>query len=156
MSRDQIKIKQGSVITVRKKIEPYKHLFQRDEHSKGIHKEQRDIISIIPGNSSTQDLLSRIKQAKPYAILTHHFGRPSIQETITGIREIALSGVLDVISVSPDQNAQEYFFRPNKMEPGQKCQDGVPLRTSIDMEGIYEASRRGNFPLVRCKNNDYF
>ena len=150
MARNQLKIKQGPVRMLGKKIEPNKHLFKRDEHSKGIHTEQRDIISIIPEKSSTQDLLSRIKLAKPYPILAHHFGRPNIQETITGIKEIALSGVLDVISISPDQNAQEYFFRPDKLEPGQQCDDGVPLRSSRDMEAIYEASRRGNFPLVRC------
>ena len=150
MSRNQIKIKQGSVRMSEKRVEPDKHLLTCDEHLKGIHTEQRDRISIIPEKNSTQDLLSRIKQAKPNPILTHHFGRPSIQETISGIKEIALSGILDVISISPDQNAQEYFFRPDEMESGQQYIDGVPLRSTKDMEAIYEASRRGNFPLVRC------
>ena len=100
--------------------------------------------------NDTHDLIGRINQKYPYPILRHHFGRPTIEETIEGIREIALSGVLDVISIGPDQNAQEHFFRPEGMEPNQTGAGGVPVRTNKDMEALYEASRCGNFPLMRC------
>lgn len=96
------------------------------------------------------DLLDRIKQTYPYPILRHHFGRPTMEETISGIRKIALSGVLDVISVGPDQNAQEHFFRPEEMDPSQTGAGGVPVRSSDDMKALYNATRCGNFPLMRC------
>ena len=63
--------------------------------------------------SFPQDFLGRISQKFPYPLIRHHFGRPTMQETIEGIRHIALSGVLDIISIGPDQNAQENFFRPD-------------------------------------------
>ncbi|HPT10729.1 MAG TPA: cobalamin B12-binding domain-containing protein [Bacteroidales bacterium] len=96
------------------------------------------------------DLISRIRENYPYPILRHHFGRPTMEETLKGIREIALSGVLDVISIGPDQNAQEHFFRPGGMDHNQTGAGGVPVRSSEDMASLYEASRCGNHPLMRC------
>lgn len=100
--------------------------------------------------SFPQDLLGRISQKFPYPLIRHHFGRPTMQETIEGIRHIALSGVLDIISIGPDQNAQENFFRPDQMDPGQTGAGGVPVRTIDDMKALYNASRCGNYPLMRC------
>lgn len=97
-----------------------------------------------------QDLLSRIKHRHPYPIIRHHFGRPTLEETIKGIRQIALSGVVDVISIGPDQNAQENFFRPQEMDKSQAGAGGVPVRKPEDMTALYEASRCGNYPLMRC------
>ena len=100
--------------------------------------------------SFPQDLLGRINQKFPYPLIRHHFGRPTMQETIEGIRHIALSGVLDIISIGPDQNAQENFFRPDQMDPEQTGAGGVPVRTVDDMKALYDASRCGNYPLMRC------
>jgi hypothetical protein len=100
--------------------------------------------------SYASDLLSRISENYPYPILRHHFGRPTMEETIKGIREIALSGVLDVISIGPDQNAQEHFFRPKEMNHDHTGAGGVPVRSSKDLASLYEASRIGNYPLMRC------
>ncbi len=97
-----------------------------------------------------QDLVSRIKWHYPYPLIRHHFGRPTLAETIAGAREIAEAGVLDVLSIGPDQNAQESFFRPQEMDPEQDGAGGVPLRKPEDLEAIYEATRCGNYPLVRC------
>lgn len=96
------------------------------------------------------DLTGRIRQKYPYPVIRHHFGRPDMEETIAGIREIAESGVLDVISIGPDQNAQECFFRPDEMDPAQTGAGGVPVRSPADMRALFEASRCGNFPLMRC------
>ena len=73
-----------------------------------------------------------------------------MEETLKGIREIALSRVLDVISIGPDQNAQEHFFRPGEMDHNQTGAGGVPVRSSEDMVSLYEASRCGNYPIMRC------
>jgi len=96
------------------------------------------------------DLISRIYQKYPYPILRHHFGRPSLSDTFDGIKKIALAEVLDVISIGPDQNAQENFFRPNEIIATQQGAGGVPVRTYDDMAALYQSSRCGNFPLMRC------
>jgi hypothetical protein len=95
-------------------------------------------------------LIDRINRKYPYPLLRHHFGRPSVKETLEGIAMISESGVVDVISVGPDQNAQEHFFHPEEMDRSQDGAGGVPLRKQEDLEAIYQSSRRGNFPLVRC------
>jgi hypothetical protein len=94
--------------------------------------------------------VERIQQKYPYPLLRHHFGRPSLAETIAGAKEIAASGLLDIISLGPDQGAQEHFFHPEEMDTAQDGAGGAPLRKPADMEAIYAASRRGNYPLMRC------
>ncbi len=97
-----------------------------------------------------QNLLDRITFRSPYPLLRHHFGLPSLDETVRGVREIALSESVDIISLGPDQNAQESFFRPQEMKKEQDGAGGVPLRKPEDLEAIYKSSRCGNFPLLRC------
>ncbi|MDN7025476.1 methionine synthase [Methanoculleus sp. FWC-SCC1] len=96
------------------------------------------------------DLVMRIEQSYPMPLIRHHFGLPSVEETIEGVRRIAESQVIDIISIGPDQNAQEHFFRPESMNPHSDGAGGVPLRKSTDLSDIYQASRCGNYPLVRC------
>ncbi|MHA1215894.1 MAG: cobalamin-dependent protein [Candidatus Thorarchaeota archaeon] len=97
-----------------------------------------------------QDLVTRVNVKAPVPILRHHFGLPSLEETIEGVAKIAEARVLDVISLGPDQNAQESFFRPSEMREYLVGDGGVPLRSREDLEQIYAASRRGNYPLLRC------
>lgn len=96
------------------------------------------------------NLIDRIEQKYPYPLIRHHFGRPTLQETIEGVRLIAKSEVLDIISLGTDQNAQEHFFHPEDMDHSQDGAGGVPVRRKEDLKNIYEASRCGNFPLMRC------
>jgi len=97
-----------------------------------------------------QDLAARIDQSYPFPLIRHHYGEPDLARTIRGARRIANAGVLDVLSIGPDQNAQEHFFHPERMDPGQHGAGGVPVRTPDDLAAIYKATRRGNYPLVRC------
>lgn len=83
-------------------------------------------------------------------MIRHHYGRPTLKETIKGARKIAEAEVLDILSIGPDQNAQEHFFHPEEMDKKQNGAGGVPLRKPEDLKAIYKASRCGNFPLVRC------
>lgn len=83
-------------------------------------------------------------------ILRHHFGRPLLQETIEGCRKIAEARVLDVISIAPDQNAQEFFFHPEQMRDELTGAGGVPVRKPEDLRALFEASRLGNYPVLRC------
>jgi len=107
-----------------------------------------------PGSKSVDSysgtLVERINQKYPYPLIRHHFGRPSLKETVEGAAKISQSGILDVLSIGPDQNAQEHFFYPEDMDHSQDGAGGVPLRRPEDLEAIYRSSRCGNFPLVRC------
>ncbi|OGS42728.1 MAG: methionine synthase [Euryarchaeota archaeon RBG_16_62_10] len=100
--------------------------------------------------SMGSDLVSRIGQLAPFPLLRHHFGLPSLGETIEGARTIAESGVLDILSIAPDQNAQESFFRPDEIRNGLDGAGGVPLRGEEDLRALFEATRTGNYPLLRC------
>jgi len=95
-------------------------------------------------------LLERIEQRYPWPLLRHHFGMPSVEDTIRGAHEIAEARVLDVLSLAPDQNAQEFFFHPERMRPELDGAGGVMVRAPDDLQRIYEATRRGNYPLLRC------
>lgn len=97
-----------------------------------------------------QGLVERIEKNYPAPILRHHFGLPTVKETVEGAGQIAGSGMLDVLSIGPDQNAQENFFRPDDMKTGQDGAGGVPLRRSEDLRAIYGATRCGNYPILRC------
>jgi methylmalonyl-CoA mutase cobalamin-binding subunit len=97
-----------------------------------------------------QNLIERIELKGAHPLLRHHFGLPTVKETVKGAKEIALSETVDILSIGPDQNAQESFFRPEEMEKGQDGAGGVPLRKPEDLESIYQATRCGNHPLLRC------
>ncbi|KPU46083.1 B12 binding domain protein [Oxobacter pfennigii] len=95
-------------------------------------------------------LIERINRKYPYPVLRHHFGLPSLSATIEGIKTISEAKVLDVISIAPDQNAQEHFFEMEKASSALDGAGGVPVRSPEDFIKMYEASRRGNYPLLRC------
>ncbi|MFA5012404.1 MAG: methionine synthase [Ignavibacteria bacterium] len=106
---------------------------------------QKGINEIFPNR-----LVERINLKYPYPLLRHHFGRPTMEETLEGVKKIAESGVLDILSIGTDQNAQEYFFNPENMKKSLDGAGGVPVRKAKDLSDIFAASRCGNYPLVRC------
>ncbi len=105
---------------------------------------------MTPEEMNPQDLMTRMTIKSPIPIIRHHFGLPTIEETVDGVKRIAEASVLDVISIGPDQNAQESFFHPSEMNESLKGDGGVPIRKPKDLQRIFEASRRGNYPLLRC------
>lgn len=105
-------------------------------------------LSIVEQYRTT--LKERIESSFPYPILRHHFGLPDLEQTIQGVRKIAEAKVLDVISLGPDQNAQQFFFHPEKMDSQYNGAGGVPVRTEEDFRRLKEASQCGNYPLMRC------
>ncbi len=94
-------------------------------------------------------LSERIAAAGSVPLLRHHFGLPDFEATRAGIEEIAAARILDVISLAPDQNAQESFFRQASMDPMLEGAGGVPVRTREQLEALKSASQTGNFPLMR-------
>jgi methylmalonyl-CoA mutase cobalamin-binding subunit len=96
-----------------------------------------------------QDAIARIAWKAPYPLLRHHYGQPTLKATRAGIRRIAEAKALDVISLGIDQDAQENFFHPERQNPRRRGAGGVPVRSAEDYESLYDASRAGNYPLLR-------
>ena len=96
-----------------------------------------------------QATVERILWKRPFPLLRHHFGLPNLEETVEEIARIAESQALDVISLGIDQEAQENFFHPERQEMRRTGAGGVPVRTPEDYRRLYQASRQGNFPLLR-------
>jgi hypothetical protein len=96
-----------------------------------------------------QTTVERIAWKAPFPIIRHHFGLPTVEATREGIARIAEARVLDVVSLGIDQDAQANFFHPERQDPRRTGAGGVPVRTPGDYRALYEASRRGNFPLLR-------
>ena len=95
-------------------------------------------------------LMSRLESSYPFPLIRHHFGLPDLKETIEGVRKIAKSSALDILSVAPDQNAQESFFRPDDMDPSLNGAGGVAVRSEDELRTLFEAAQTGNKPLLRC------
>lgn len=93
--------------------------------------------------------VERTADQYPVPLLRHHYGQPTVAATIRGIEEIAEAGALDVISLGTDQDAQENFFHPERQDPKRTGAGGVPVRSETDLRRLYQASRRGNCPLMR-------
>ncbi|MDY6866516.1 MAG: cobalamin B12-binding domain-containing protein [Chloroflexota bacterium] len=96
-----------------------------------------------------QTTIERIRWKAPYPILRHHYGQPTMEATLKGIRQIAEARALDVISLGIDQEAQENFFHPERQKKRRTGAGGVPVRSPEDYRALYEASRTGNYPLLR-------
>ena len=97
-----------------------------------------------------QSLLERITSKKPYPLIRHHIGLETVEATEKAVRNLAESGLLDIISLAPDQNCQQWFFQQENMISSEDGAGGAPFRTREDFERMYEASRTGNYPLMRC------
>jgi methylmalonyl-CoA mutase cobalamin-binding subunit len=96
-----------------------------------------------------QTAIERIQWKSPYPIFRHHYGLPDFEATRDGIQQIADSGIVDVVSIGVDQDAQENFFRPERQDRRRRGAGGVPVRAPMDYRVLYDASRRGNYPLLR-------
>jgi methylmalonyl-CoA mutase cobalamin-binding subunit len=115
-----------------------------------------DVLAYLRGQPRTatqadypQTTVERIAWKAPYPLIRHHFGLPTMEETRTGIEQIAEARVLDVISLGIDQDAQENFYHPERQDPRRKGAGGVPVRSADNYRSLYAASRRGNYPLMR-------
>lgn len=116
-----------------------------------------DIIRFLRGEhgkagfeSYGASLTERINNTYPYPIIRHHFGIPTMDGTVRGIEKIAQAKALDVLSLGPDQNAQQYLFNLAGMKKEFDGAGGVPIRTREDFLRLKEATKCGNFPLMRC------
>lgn len=126
----------------------FKSYFQGDEIEKAIMYLKNDSHKSGEDKIPPQNIIKRIDYKSPFPALRHHFGLPSIEDTYKGISAIAQSECLDVISLGTDQNCQANFFHPERMSK-EIGAGGVPVRSAQDFRDLYEASRIGNYPLMR-------
>lgn len=96
-----------------------------------------------------QSLGERVDWKSPYPLIRHHIGLDGLEETIIEVGKLAESELMDIISLAPDQNCQQHYFEPEKMDHSQDGAGGAPIRTEDDWNRLFQASRRGNYPLVR-------
>ena len=114
-----------------------------------------EVIAYIKGkdysveDSYPDNIIDRIKAKYPYPVLRHHLGLTTIEETVEAIEKVAEERVIDIISIAPDQNAQEFFFDQEYMNRKLDGAGGVPLRSEEDFRTLFNAAQRGNYPLLR-------
>jgi methylmalonyl-CoA mutase cobalamin-binding subunit len=96
-----------------------------------------------------QSMVERIHWKSPYPLLRHHFGLPTLEDSLCGVEKISKAKVLDVISLGIDQDAQENFFHSERQDARRKGAGGVPVRSAADYHSLFTASRQGNYPLMR-------
>ncbi|GAU07617.1 hypothetical protein [Desulfoplanes formicivorans] len=88
-------------------------------------------------------------QGMQMPLLRHHFGLPRMQDTIDGVTRIAESEALDIISLAPDQNAQEFFFRPEEQNSSLNGAGGFPVRNKSELLELNLARKYGNYPYLK-------
>ena len=103
-------------------------------------------------------LLARIQQVRELEnrpIIRAHIGiaADSIEPTVEGVEMLADAECLEIVSLAPDQPAQEYLakFVRGEEDPENylKGQGGVPIRTTEDLQRLKAATLRGNYPMTR-------
>ncbi|MFX1499227.1 MAG: methionine synthase [Promethearchaeota archaeon] len=140
----------SKVINIAKKFNKFDEYFIGGESKhKIISILRRDKLNPKKTAEIPMDLISRIKWKKPYPIIRAHFGLPNLKETIEGIKEIANSEVLDVISIAPDQNTQANYYHPKEQYNELSGAGGVPLRSREDFKQLHHARLTGNYPMLR-------
>src|SRR4030066_635643 len=116
-----------------------------------------EVLAYLKGQTSAQpteldfpgSTVERICWKSPFPLLRHHFGLPTMEDSLRGVEKISKAKVLDVISLGIDQDAQENFFHPERQDARRKGAGGVPVRSASDYQALYKASRCGNYPLMR-------
>jgi len=99
--------------------------------------------------------IHQVRERENRPIIRAHIGiaAETIEPTIKAIEKLSDAEAFEIVSLAPDQTSQELlakFIRgeedPSKYLAGQ---GGAPIRTVEDLKRLKEASRRGNFPMMR-------
>ncbi|MBN1317006.1 MAG: glutamate mutase L [Anaerolineales bacterium] len=103
-------------------------------------------------------LLDRVRQVRELEgrpIIRAHIGvaADSIEPTVDAVERLSEAECLEIVSLAPDQPAQEYLakFVRGEEDPANylKGQGGVPIRSREDLLRLKQATQRGNYPLTR-------
>ncbi len=140
-----------AVAEIAKKIGIFEKVFDGKEFIEEVISYVRgEHVGEIGKESYPSNLVDRIRWRSPFPVIRQHLGLATLEETVDAVRQVSMAKVIDIISVAPDQDAQENFFHPERQDPKASGAGGVPLRKPEDFRALYEASRCGNYPLLRC------
>lgn len=120
-----------------------------------LHSGRKHVYKTLNKTHTTSPIIDKIERLPyiangyHYPLLRHHFGLSSLEATVNGVKKISESEILDIISLAPDQNAQEFFFRPKFMNHQFDGCGGVPLRKQADLKQLWKSSQVGNYPNLR-------
>ncbi|MEJ2732466.1 MAG: glutamate mutase L [Anaerolineae bacterium] len=104
---------------------------------------------------SLMERIEQVREREKRPIIRAHIGiaADSIEPTVEGVQMLADAQCLEIVSLAPDQPAQEYLakFVRGEEDPEKylKGQGGVPIRSKEDLQRLKEATRRGNYPMTR-------
>ncbi len=104
---------------------------------------------------SLLERIVQVRERESRPIIRAHIGiaADSIEPTVEGVRKLADAQCLEIVSLAPDQPAQEYLakFVRGEEDPSKylKGQGGVPIRSKEDLQRLKDATRRGNYPMTR-------
>lgn len=139
------------VATVARRIGIFEKVFDGTEPMEDVVTYVRgERVGMVSKERYPENLVDRVIWKKPFPIIRQHLGLSTVEETVEAARKVAEAKVIDLISIAPDQDAQENFFHPERQDIGRKGAGGVPVRVPDDFHAIYKATRCGNFPLLRC------
>ena len=113
-----------------------------------------EVLAYLKGQTSAQpheqdypqSTVERIRWKSPFPLLRHHFGLPTLEDSLRGVAKISNARVLDVISLGIDQDAQENFFHPERQDARRKGAGGVPVRSADDYRALYTSQSPGELP----------
>jgi len=93
-----------------------------------------------------ETLPGRIAARYPFPLLRHHFGLPTVEETVEGVRRISEAKVVDIISLGPDQNAQEFVLRTSQDGRNPQRSRGSSPAAKRRPRGHIRSLSKGEFP----------
>ncbi len=101
------------------------------------------------------DRIVQVRELEGRPIIRAHIGiaADSIEPTIVAVTKLAEAECLEIVSLAPDQPAQEYLakFVRGEEDPDKylRGQGGAPIRSIEDLQRLKDATRCGNYPMTR-------
>ena len=96
-----------------------------------------------------QSAVERIQWKFPYPILRHHFGLPTLEETIEELERLRMLRHWTSFRLASTRTRRKIFIILNGRIRGAKVRVVCLSGRKSDYRTLYAASRRGNFPLLR-------
>jgi len=110
---------------------------------------------LAPWSDYLVERIQQVRERENRPIIRAHIGvaAATIEPTVEAIEKLADAGVLEIVSLAPDQTSQELLakFIRNEEDPSKYLagQGGAPIRTIDDLKRLKAATQRGNYPLTR-------
>src|SRR4030043_1837384 len=116
-----------------------------------------EVLAYLKGQTSAQptelnypqSTVERICWKSPFPLLRHHFGLPTMEDSLRGVEKISKAKVLDVISLGIDQDAQENFFHPERQNARRQGAGGLARGRPDPPPGVRQSLPQREYPRVR-------